>query len=66
MRVPGGVVADVLVFDGQLKARAVRELTRGLAVEFLPGRLVGQVGSFPISFAAGEFSVADEHVPCRC
>ena len=51
-----------MVVDGQFKARAVRELAHVLAVEFLPGRLVGQVGLFPISFAAGEFFVADEHI----
>ena len=66
MRVAGGVVARVLVFDSQFQARAIRELPHVLTVEFLPGRLVGQVGLFPILFAPREFFFADEHVDRAC
>ena len=58
MRMTRGVVAYILVFDCQFQTRAIGELPHTLAIDFLPGRLVGQVGLFPVLFALREFSIA--------
>ena len=66
MRMARGVVAHILVFDGQFHTRAIGELSHILAIDFLPGCLVNQIGLFPVLFALGEFSVADEDIGRVC
>ena len=62
MRMTRGIVAHILIFYGQFQTRAVGELSHTLAIDFLPGCLVDQVGLFPVLFALDEFPIADEDI----
>ncbi len=57
-----GIVAHVLVFEGEFEAGTVGELAYVFSVDFLPGGLVGEFGLFPVFAAQGEFTIAYEHV----